>query len=109
MKVLLVGGACQGKRAYAESAYAELPLTDKLHLRLRDVLKNGGSGDDLLACFPADRDWVVLCDEIGAGIVPIDSFDTEWREATGRLCCLLAARADIVERISCGIPLRLKG
>ena len=31
------------------------------------------------------------------------------REAVGRLCCRLAARAARVERIFCGLPMVLKG
>ena len=30
---------------------------------------------------------VIICDEIGCGIVPIDRADENWRESVGRLCC----------------------
>ena len=53
-------------------------------------------------------DMVILCDEVGCGIVPIEPFQRQWREETGRLCCLLAQRAQRVERIFCGIAMTLK-
>lgn len=52
---------------------------------------------------------VVLIDEVGCGVVPIDPIERAWREDAGRLGCLLAERADTVVRMVCGIPLVLKG
>ena len=47
--------------------------------------------------------------EVGGGVVPIDPADRAAREAAGRLACLLAARADTVIEMFCGIPTVLKG
>ena len=44
---------------------------------------------------------IVLATEVGGGVVPMD--------AAGRLACLLAARADCVVQMFCGIPTVLKG
>lgn len=52
---------------------------------------------------------VVTATEIGGGIVPIDPADRAAREAAGRLACLLAARADCVVQMFCGLPTVLKG
>mgnify|MGYP003166479753 CR=1 FL=1 len=62
---------------------------------------------------------IVLATEVGGGVVPIDPADRAavpmapaeraGREAAGRLACLLAARADCVVQIFCGIPTVLKG
>ena len=46
--------------------------------------------------------------EVGAGVIPLDAAEREWREKAGRLACLLAARADIVVRMVCGVPIRVK-
>ena len=35
--------------------------------------------------------------------------DAQWRERAGRLGCALAARADVVVRMTCGIPQVIKG
>ena len=52
---------------------------------------------------------VVIVTEIGGGIVPIDPAERAAREAAGRLACLLAARADCVVELFCGLPTVLKG
>ena len=50
----------------------------------------------------------IICDEIGNGIVPGDRFEREYRERTGRILIDLAARAERVERVICGIGQRIK-
>ena len=55
-----------------------------------------------------------LADELSAydivlGVVPMDPAERAGREAAGRLACLLAARADCVVQMFCGIPTVLKG
>ncbi len=52
---------------------------------------------------------VVLATEVGGGVVPMDAGQRAAREAAGRLACLLAARADTVVQMFCGIPTLLKG
>jgi dipeptidase D len=52
---------------------------------------------------------VVVCREVGCGVVPVEPAQRTRREAVGRLCCRLAARAERVERIFCGLPMVLKG
>lgn len=52
---------------------------------------------------------IIICStELGCGIVPVDAFDREWREVTGRMCCMLAKKADAVYRVNCGIGVRIK-
>ena len=36
-------------------------------------------------------DTVIICEEVGNGIVPLDSFEREYRERLGRLLCEIAA------------------
>lgn len=52
---------------------------------------------------------VVIATELGGGVVPTDPSERKKREAAGRLSCLLAARADTVIRVCCGLPQLLKG
>ena len=51
---------------------------------------------------------MIICDEIGNGIVPLDAFEREYREHTGRILIELAGKADEVVRIICGIQQRIK-
>ena len=42
---------------------------------------------------------VLVSDEVGYGIVPIDPFDRAYREAVGRVCTKLAAYSTQVMRV----------
>ena len=53
-------------------------------------------------------DAVILGDESGCGVVPLDPTEREWREVTGRICCKLVEKAERVDRIFCGLNMRLK-
>lgn len=53
-------------------------------------------------------DCVIISDEIGNGIVPIEPYEREYRERTGRLLVKLAKKAEEVERVICGIGQKIK-
>lgn len=119
---LIIGGAGQGKLDYAlkkmglnPSAVALDPdqTADKPILYHLEAWVKANPEVDHLAVLEellaANPGIVVLCDEVGCGVVPIAREERVWREAVGRLCCTLAQRADTVERIFCGIPMTLKG
>ena len=46
---------------------------------------------------------ILITDEIGYGIVPVDRMEREYREQTGRVCTRLAAYSEKVYRVMCGI------
>ena len=52
---------------------------------------------------------IVIATETGGGLIPTDPEERLKREEAGRLACLLAARADTVIRVCCGLPQLLKG
>ena len=59
-------------------------------------------------CRREGRDLIFICDEVGNGVIPLDSSQRQFRETTGRILCKLAKEADHVTRIFCGIPQLLK-
>ena len=121
---VILGGRYQGKRAYAEKLYTHFPAVSDLernntilpglvvnvHLGVRRLLTDG---EDVCSFFtsslPVLRQCVVLCEEIGGGIVPVDAFARRWRDETGKVYQLLAAEAERVDRVFAGLALRLKG
>ncbi|HIQ66917.1 MAG TPA: bifunctional adenosylcobinamide kinase/adenosylcobinamide-phosphate guanylyltransferase [Candidatus Faecousia excrementigallinarum] len=124
MTILIVGGACQGKREYAQKAFGLnereiLPWNEEregasciadLHLRVRACLEKGLTQQEVLEkLLPFCRGKIVLCDDIFCGVVPLDAMERQWREVTGRLLCLLAQEADTVIRMQCGLPQAIKG
>lgn len=56
----------------------------------------------------AFEECVIISDEIGNGIVPMDKEQRYWREETGRLLCRITGEAGGVQRICCGLPIRIK-
>lgn len=113
--MLLIGGANQGKLEIAlrltgcarDAARPGGEIVDKLHWLIREVLEQGGDLDALLQQMLTKQ--AVICDEIGCGIVPADALERRWRDEVGRACQALAARAQQVIRVTCGIPIYLKG
>ena len=52
---------------------------------------------------------VLIGDEIGSGVVPVDPFERRWRDETGLLYQFLARESAIVDRVWAGLAVRLKG
>lgn len=59
-------------------------------------------------CPEKEKILVVICDEVGYGVVPADAFERAWRETVGRVCCYFAGEAVQVVRVICGIGERIK-
>ena len=72
-------------------------------------LKAGGRPEDaadvLLSSLP---ELIVICDEVGSGIVPVEPFEREFRERLGRYLIKLAEQSQSVERVFCGIGQKIK-
>lgn len=122
MTVLIIGGANQGKRALAARLFAlkdsdfargeTCTLADIRAARAVDGLhrftrRHPALDADVL--LDALTDKIVLCDEIGCGVVPFEKEKDDWREQTGRLLCDLAARAGLVVRVYAGLGQAIKG
>lgn len=112
--VLIVGGKGSGKRDwvlndlhYAPEDIAEEANEDKPVLYGLETLLREEDGDALLPYLLARE--VVVCDEVGCGVVPMTAEERAWRDEVGRVCCFLASRASLVLRLCCGLPQALKG
>ncbi len=112
--VLVIGGAGSGKLDYVKSlGYSADEIADGLiddrrvvyHLQ-NIVFDDPDQAPELLDALLGKE--VVVCDEVGSGIIPLSARDRQAREATGRLCIQLAARATRVVRLVCGIPTVIK-
>ena len=123
---MIIGGAFQGKMEYAQKEYPGIRWGDgaacseeellqcegvyHFHLYIRKSMEKY----EEMRLF-ADRiirenpQIVIITDEIGYGLVPIDAFERRYREETGRICTRLAAFSERVDRVVCGIGLPIKG
>ena len=118
---LIVGGAFQGKTAFVEEQLQpEIALVDGhtcsreelfacqgvnyFHEYIKRMLRKGENVADLARELAAHNpDCVVIIDDLGCGVVPIDSFERLYREQNGRVCTALATEATMVYRVVCGI------
>ena len=121
---LILGGRHMGKRTYADSLYgpalspcdlasadlALLPAADRvLNLQegVRRLLLAGTDAGEFFRAHLEDlRTCVLIGSEVGSGVVPMER---RWRDETGLLYQMLAHEAAIVDRVWCGLALRLKG
>ena len=111
--IFILGGYAAGKRSYVRDVlgYTDDQMADG-ELSDKPVVYNV---QDMAARFPPDELLAALCqkdvviaNEVGAGVIPIDKDQRLAREAAGRLSVLLAQRAQRVIRIVCGLPMELK-
>lgn len=118
---LIIGGRAQGKLDYAlaktgltkeEVSFGELsgkPILYGLQDLVLKLMEEGRNPISICADISARQDVIVICDEMGSGLVPIDAFQREYRDTVGKVCCELAKSASTVTRVYCGIGTVIKG
>jgi adenosyl cobinamide kinase/adenosyl cobinamide phosphate guanylyltransferase len=114
--ILVVGSRASGKRAYVQEALgfsmeqmADATLNERpVVYNLQEMIRGRELTADALIP-ELLRKRVVICDEVGSGVIPLARGEREWREAVGRVCVLLAKDAEQVVRLVCGIPNVIKG
>lgn len=81
----------------------------RYHLWVKALLKEGKSPEEETERWlKSHENCIIISDEVGNGIVPIKREDREYRERLGRILIEVAARAERVERVICGMGQRLK-
>lgn len=126
--IIITGGAFSGKKDYAKKRFG---FSDK------EILNGGSCPFDNIFSAKCIADYqfivkrlleenadaqafterlckenpnaIVIINEIGAGIIPLEKSDRIWREETGRSGCLIARNSGEVIRLACGIPTTIKG
>ena len=72
---------------------------------LKEEWDLAGLADRLQASNPR---ILLISNELGCGVVPVDAFDRKYRETAGRICTEIAAKSSQVIRVVCGIGTVLK-
>lgn len=124
---MVIGGAYQGKLAYAQNQWKEAgTFADGRTCGMEELVSCRGVCHfeelirrGLLSGLPVrglpemlreqNPGIVIVCREIGYGIVPMDAFEREYRETVGRVMTELAALSEEVHRVVCGIGTVIKG
>lgn len=129
--ILIIGGSSQGKTEFAASrlgadsvagftAEAACGNTGSIgdafdhmvilqfHEYIANVLDQNQDPAVFTRNVVKQRPQLIVMNEVGYGIVPIDKRKRLYREAVGRAGQMLAAEADEVWRVVCGIGTRIK-
>lgn len=122
---LIIGGAYQGKRALAEKLHPEIAWVsgesctfeelmeckglDGFQKVIRRELLEGRNPQQLAeALIERNPEIVLISEEVGYGVVPVDAFERAYREEVGRTCTKLACVCTKVTRVICGIGTVIK-
>lgn len=126
---LYVGGSSQGKLLYVLNKYnipyqeeyiadgrvctREELFTKKIinyfHEYIRRLLEDGIELEDLITLLlQRNPEIIIISNEVGYGIIPMEKKDRVYREVVGRCLTALAKEATVFERIVCGFGMRLK-
>lgn len=124
---LIIGGYAQGKLNYVLQRYCPqdravwdgvilndaLPgqtvILNHFHNWVRECLSEGGCPEkEILTLVEQYQDCIIISDELGNGIVPMEAREREYRERTGRILVELADRAEEVVRVICGLGQKIK-
>lgn len=105
--VLVVGGMDQGKYAFAKTLSED--VVRDLHVDIRACMERGEDPWSLAAQVQeVHPEGVITMAELGCGLIPMDTFDRDYREIVGRISCELAKKAEAVYRVCCGIATQIK-
>lgn len=126
--IMITGGAYSGKKAYAKERFGfsdeeilnggectlEAVFTAKCVADYQFLVKRLLEEKQDVQTFTKrlckeNPNAVIIMNEIGAGIIPLEKSERIWREETGRAGCLIAKNSSEVIRLACGIPTKIKG
>ncbi len=124
---LVSGGAYQGKLDYvmkktgisleevADGATCSLeemfhkPVVNQFHMWIDRMLKENKEVSTMVQLLTEKNpEIIIIVNELGCGVVPVEPYDRKYREVTGRICCELARNANQVHRVICGIGTVIK-
>ncbi|MCM1329926.1 MAG: bifunctional adenosylcobinamide kinase/adenosylcobinamide-phosphate guanylyltransferase [Ruminococcus sp.] len=125
---MITGGAFQGKKNFAKRRFniAENEILDGGKCGINEVFSAKCVTDfhmfvrrlidekiDVLEftkkLCEKNSDIIIIINEIGCGIIPIEKSERIWREQVGSAGCIIAENSSAVVRICCGIPTIIKG
>ena len=126
--ILVTGGAFQGKREFVSRYFSitkdtmldgsSCPLTEitgaeclyNYHDTVRRLMEKGDDPCEFTRRLCKENPYaVIIMNEIGCGIIPMEKKERIWREQVGRCGCIIAENSSLVVRVICGRAVCLKG
>ena len=108
--IFVTGGAYQGKKDFALKYFKNYDIINNYHIIIKNLIsENINLLEYTENIISENKDIIIIMDEIGCGIVPTDREERFWREMCGKCGCIIAEKADVVVRVTCGIGTAIKG
>ena len=124
--ILITGGVYQHKLDFVYKNFKlnkdDICFTDndlnwnnkKVIYKFNDIIKKWSDKGlnpekHILNILESLKDKIIVIDQTGCGVVPIDEKERSLREITGRTCCILAQTADEVYNVMFGLGVKIKG
>ena len=126
--IMITGGAFQGKREYAKKrfgffdedilnggscdfeAFFTVKCITDYQLAVKRLLEENADPEKFTRRLCRENSGaVIIINEIGGGIIPLEKNERIWREETGRSGCIIAENSREVIRLVCGVPVEIKG
>lgn len=110
--IFVVGGYAAGKRTFVEKTFgfSSEEMSDSLLVEkpVFYAVEQLNISQLEEAFWILSQKKVVIAQEIGCGLIPMEKELREKRELLGRFCCRLAQEAQEVYRITAGIGRKIK-
>lgn len=108
--IFIIGGAYQGKTSFADRNFSDThKIINHYHEEIRLQMQKGKEPlEEVKRLLQSEDKLVIICDEVGCGLVPVDAFERAYREQVGRVGGYLAGQAEQVIRVICGIGKNIK-
>ncbi len=126
--IFVIGGVFEGKKQFAEKQFSLLDdeildgekcdfeavfsakCVNNCHNLIKRLINNKIDPIEFTReIILRNSGLILIMDEIGCGIIPIERDDREYRELVGKCGCIIAEKSEAVIRIFCGIPNVIKG
>ena len=108
--ILVIGGCFAGKLEWAKQTFKlGDDAVESINNAARKLFEDGMDYKEAAEFIYSNNSCgIVLTDEIGNGIVPIDKTERDFREWMGRVQIILAEKSEEVFRVICGIGQKIK-
>lgn len=125
---MIIGGAFQGKTSFAKERFGlsdeeiidgeicdhnaaiKAKCVKNFHALVRRIVEENGNVSEYVERLCRENpNAVIITNEIGSGIIPLEKSERIWREQAGKAGCIIAKKSELVVRIYCGIPEVIKG
>lgn len=107
--IFITGGASQGKKNFAETMFPGTQIVESFQIQIRQWLNEEKDVlNEVRSLLKHNPDAVILMNEMGCGITPMNILDRRLRDEVGQAGCYLAREATEVYRVIAGIGTKIK-